>query len=270
MPNHFIILMWNIVLKGFYSLLIMVCLLMQACTHNEESEKQNFKKPNLSKAASYNAQLGLGYLKQGDRPRAKKKLLTALEQEPASPDVNSALAYYFEQTKELEQAEKYYLKAISLTGSGGAQLNNYGAFLCRQGDYKKAEKYFLKAANDVQYIHTAGAYENAGLCALTAPNDEKAMFYFTKALNQDPSRKVSLYELLKLEIKMGKEQAAFALVQNHPDLVLNDKMLLSLAKEVSEKVGQHQIAAQYEQSINNLNSYIDNSGVNNEHNNHSG
>lgn len=69
---------------------------------------------------------------------------------------------------------------------------------------------------------------------------------------------------------MGKEQAAFALVQNHPDLVLNDKMLLSLAKEVSEKVGQHQIAAQYEQSINNLNSYIDNSGVNNEHNNHSG
>ncbi|WP_058499211.1 type IV pilus biogenesis/stability protein PilW [Legionella gratiana] len=257
-------------LKKFYSLLIMACLLMQACTHNEESGKQNLKKPDLSKAASYNVQLGLGYLKQGDRPRAKKKLLTALEQEPTSPDVNSALAYYFEQTKELDQAEKYYLKAISLTGSGGAQLNNYGAFLCRQGDYKKAEKYFLKAVNDLQYIHTAGAYENAGLCALSVLNEERAMFYFAKALNQDPSRKVSLYELLKLEIKAGRDKDAFALVQNHPDLVLNDRILLSLAKEVSEKVGQHHIAAGYEQDLGNLNSHIDNSGVNNEHNNHSG
>lgn len=243
---------------------------MQACTHNEENENENFKKPNLGKAASYNVQLGLAYLKQGDRPRAKKKLLTAFEQEPTSPDVNSALAYFFEQTKELEQAEKYYLKAIALTGSGGAQLNNYGAFLCRQGDYNKADKYFLKAVNDLQYIHTAGAYENAGLCALSVPNEEKAMFYFTKALNQDPSRKVSLYELLKLKIKTGKDKNAFALVQKYPDLVLNDKILLSLAKEVSEKVGQRQIAAEYEQNINNLNSHIDNSGVNNEHDNHSG
>ena len=120
--------------------------------------------------------MGLGYLKQGDRPRAKKKLLTALEQEPTSPDVNSAIAYYFEQTKELKQAEKYYLKALSLAGNSGAQLNNYGTFLCRQGDYKKAENYFLKAVKDVQYVNTAGAYENAGLCALSDPMMIKPSF----------------------------------------------------------------------------------------------
>src|SRR5690242_7983555 len=112
----------------------MSCLLLQACIHNKESEKLSYKKPDLRKAASYNVQLGLGYLKQGDRPRAKKKLLTALEQEPTSADVNSAMAYYFEQTGEQNQAEKYYLKAITLSGNKGAQLNNYGAFLCRQGD----------------------------------------------------------------------------------------------------------------------------------------
>ncbi|MCW8385556.1 type IV pilus biogenesis/stability protein PilW [Fluoribacter dumoffii] len=248
----------------------MTCLLLQACTHDKESEEQNFKKPNLSKAASYNVQLGLGYLKQGDRPRAKKKLITALEQEPTSPDVNSAMAYYFEQTKELDQAEKYYIKALSLSGNAGAQLNNYGAFLCRQGDYKKAESYFLKAVSDLKYVHTAGAYENAGLCALSVPNEDKAKIYFVKALNQDPSRKVSFYELLKLEVKAGNDTEAFTMVQKHPELVLNDKVLLSLAKEASEKVGQHAIAAEYEQNINNLNSNIDNSGVNNEYNNHAG
>nr|WP_028380636.1 type IV pilus biogenesis/stability protein PilW [Legionella cherrii] len=256
--------------KKFYLLMIVTCLFLQACAHDEESETQNLKKPDLSKAASYNVQLGLGYLKQGDRPRAKKKLITALEQEPNSPDVNSAMAYYFEQTKELDQAEKYYLKALSVAGNSGAQLNNYGAFLCRQGDYKKAEAYFLKAVNDLKYLHTAGAYENAGLCALSVPNEDKAKSYFAKALNQDPSRKVSFYELLKLEIKMGHDSEAFAMVQKHPELVLNDKALLILAKEASDKVGQHAIAAEYEQSINNLNSNIDNSGVNNEYNNHAG
>lgn len=255
-------------LKARYLLFILACLFIQACTHNEDNEKQNLKKPDLSKAASYNVQLGLGYLKQGDRPRAKKKLLTALEQEPKSPDVNSAIAYYFEQTSELEQAEKYYLKALSLASNGGAQLNNYGAFLCRQGNYKKAEHYFLKATSDLQYIHTAGAYENAGLCALSVPNPDKAKLYFTKALNQDPSRKVSFYELIKIQTKDGHNAEAYNLLRKHPDLVLNDRMLLSLAKEISEKAGQYNVAVEYENNIKNMDPNLDNGGANNEYNDH--
>jgi type IV pilus assembly protein PilF len=241
---------------------------LQSCIHNEENEKHNLKKPDLGKAAAYNVQLGLGYLKQGDRPRAKKKLLTALEQEPKSPDVNSAMAYYFEQTSELEQAEKYYLKALTLASSAGAQSNNYGAFLCRQGDYKKAEYYFLKAVNDLHYVHTAGAYENAGLCALSVPNPEKAKLYFTKALNQDPTRAVSLDELVKLESKAGHTTEAYTLLRKHSDLVLNDRTLLSLAKEVAEKAGQHDVAVEYEHNLKKMEPNLDNSGEHNEYNNH--
>lgn len=258
----------NTVFKAFYLLFIALCLFLQACTHDEESETQNIKKPNMSKAASYNVQLGLGYLKQGDRPRAKKKLLTALEQEPKSPDVNSAMAYYFEQTSEPEQAEKYYLKALSFAANSGAQLNNYGAFLCRQGNYKKAESYFLKATHDMQYVHTAGAYENAGLCALSVSNSEKAKHYFAKALTQDPSRKVSFYELIRLEAKGGHDSEAFNLIQKHPDLVLNDRIVLSLAKEISEKVGRYDVAVEYENNIKKMDPNLDNGGVNNEYNNH--
>lgn len=258
----------NIVLKVFYLFFIAMCIFLQACVHQEEKEKQNFKKPDLSRAASYNVQLGLGYLRQGDRPRAKKKLLLALEQEPKSPDVNSALGYYFEQTNEQEQAEKYYLKALSFSANAGAQLNNYGTFLCRQGDYKKAEHYFLKAIADMHYINTAGAYENAGLCALSANTSDQARLYFTKALSQDPSRKTSLYELVKLESNAGQVKDAYDLIQKHPDLVLSDRELLVLAKEVSEKAGHSDIAAEYENNIKHMDPNLDNSGANNEYNNH--
>jgi type IV pilus assembly protein PilF len=252
-------------------LLLISCLVLQACQHNEEDNDVSKNQPDLSKAASFNVQLGLGYLKQGDRPRAKKKLLTALEQEPNSPDMNAAMAYYLEQTNELEEAKKYYLKAISLAGNSGAQFNNYGTFLCKQGEYKKAETYFLKAVKDPQYINTAAAYENAGLCVLAIPDTEKAKFYFNKALNQDPSRRESLYELVKLSSKEGHDEHAFQLLQQHPELVVDDKIFLDLAKNIANKIGKYEVAAEYENSLVKLDTKIDNSsGVNNEYNSHNG
>ncbi|WP_172653493.1 type IV pilus biogenesis/stability protein PilW [Legionella fallonii] len=251
--------------KALRFLIIMTCLFLLACHQTKSTQVDTVKKPDLKKAALFNVQLGLGYLKQGDRPRAKKKLLLALEQEPNSPDVNAAMAYYNEQTNELEKAKNYYLKAISLSGNDGAQLNNYGTFLCRQGEYKKAEGYFLKAVKDEHYIHTAGAYENAGLCAQAIPDLNKAKHYFTTALNQDPTRKVSLYELAKIESKEGHDTEALNLIQKNPELVLNDKIFLALAKEIAEKAGKFDLAAEYENNFNKIDPHTNNSGVNNEY-----
>lgn len=262
-----------IVSKYFKLLLVIGCIFLSACQHNNEENNESLTKnqPNLTKAATFNAQLGLGYLKQGDRPRAKKKLLTALEQEPNSADINAAMAYYLEKTNELEEAKQYYLKAISLSSNSGAQLNNYGTFLCRQGEYKAAEGYFLKAVQDQHYINTAGAYENAGLCVLAIPDTHKAKRYFTNALNQDPARKESLYELVKLENKEGNNQKAYELLQQHPDLVLHDKIFLALAKNIATEIGKSDIAAEYEYSLNKLQEKISNSrGVHNEYNSHHG
>lgn len=261
-------------LKGFGIFIFIFCLFLQSCqqTKETEEEQQNVNKSvDLSKAASFNLQLGLGYLKQGDRPRAKKKLLLALDQQPESPDVNAALAYYFEKTTEIDQAKKYYHKAISLSNNGGAQMNNYGTFLCRQGDYQGAEKYFLNAVKDQNYLNTAAAYENAGLCALGVPDNDKAKSYFLKALNQDPSRKQSLYEVIKLETRSGHDNEALKLIQKYPELVLNDKVLLDLAVEIANKTGNPALATEYANSSNKLSERSNkNSGVNDEYNSSNG
>lgn len=258
----------NIVLKTLYLFCIILTFLQGCMPNNEESRQQILKKPDLDKAATYNVQLGLSYLNQGDRPRAKKKLLTALKQSPKLPEAHSAIAYYFEQTSDVSQAEKYYLSALALSRNGGAQYNNYGAFLCRQGDYNKAEYYFLKAAADLQYVHTAAVYENIGLCALSASQIKKATYYFAKALANDPSRKVSLYELVKIKIKKGYNKEAFLLIQKYTDLVLSDKVLLSLAKDVAKKVGQYDMAITYEKIISQMDPNLDISGANNEYSNY--
>lgn len=266
---HYLWLM-VVILKKIWILIFLTFGFLTACHPpvTKEAEKNPpTKKIDLSKASTYNVQLGLGYLNQGDRPRAKKKLLTALGQTPHSADANAAIAYYFEKTADLDNAKKYYAKAVSLAsaedGSLGAQYNNYGAFLCRQADYKKAEEYFLKAIKQVQYIKTAGAYENAGLCSLAIPDEKKAKMYFTKALEQDPSKSQSLYELVKLESKASNFSEALKLLNKYPELVLNDSMLLAQAKEVAKNAGELKLALEYENNLAMINS-----GVTNEYNNH--
>lgn len=148
------------------------------------------------KAASYNVQLGIGYLRKGKRIRAKKKLLKALALMPESAEVQSALAYYFESTGDVRKAEDCYQKALRIAPKTGTVLNNYGVFLCKHGEYLAAESFFLKAVEDTYYLNTAGAYENAGLCAALIPDESKASNYFIKALLQDPKRAARIEKLV--------------------------------------------------------------------------
>lgn len=246
-------------------------LLLPACQYKAdlkaEKEVQTKKRND---ASAYNIELGLGYLKQGDSPRAKRKFLTAIQQAPNSADVNAAIAYYFEKTGDMTEAKKYYHKAMSLAPSSGIQLNNYGTFLCRTGRFSESETFFLKAVKDEKYLNTAGAYENAGLCAAEIPDYPKAETYFLKALEQDSRRSQALYELTSIEMKRNQEEAALSHLQKYQELVLADKTLLSLAIEAAHKAGKTELEAMYRLRVTSLKDITGNTGEKNEYNSNNG
>lgn len=253
-----------------HHLLIIICLLsLQSCQHNNtEKEGAATKKNKLSDAAAYNTQLGMAYLTQGNRARAKRKLFLALSQAPDSPTANASMAYFMEKSGEMDKAHEYYRKAMAAAPGAGAQFNNYGAFLCRQGQYRQAEEYFLKAVQDIKYEHTAGAYENAGLCVMAIPDQVAATTYFAKALEQDPSRQQSLYELVRLEVKQDHVNEALAYLQKYPNLSLNDRVLLALAVDVAHKAGKIELEADYQQRLGLR--FSDKTGEKDEYNSNNG
>ena len=55
------------------------------------------------------------------------------------------------------------------------------------------------ASNDINYVDTSSAYENAGLCAMKIPNKRLAEFYFNKTLQTDPDRTSVLIDLALLK-----------------------------------------------------------------------
>ena len=208
-----------------------------------------------NRAVYYNVQLGLGYLAQGDNPRAKKKLIYALKLDSHSPLANNAMAYFYEKTGNRVKAKKLYQESLAYSRGAGAEMNNYGAFLCKQGLYQEADSYFNKASQDPLYLNSAQALENAGLCAMRIPNEIKAQSYFLQALKEDPQRLQSLYELMRIAIKRAQFSAALNYARLYPALVLKDRNLLKLAIQSANKANKPKLKTYYQKQLQALEVY---------------
>lgn len=205
-----------------------------------------------NKALSYQIQLGMTYLNQGDTLRAKQKFLTALASMPTSCEANGAMAYYYEKTEEKEQADQYYQKAIGLAPHKAAPLNNYGVFLCKNGNYTKALAYFMRAMQDDTYLHTADLYENAGFCAHKMGEEEKAATWLLKALQHDDKKKEALSTLIKIEMHRHHQQKVLEYLQKYSKLANQYPDLCRIGAKVARALRQKEMEFFYRKCLNKL------------------
>jgi type IV pilus assembly protein PilF len=141
---------------------------------------------------------GCSSMQTSDDPAAKQKLLLALDEGPNLPEAWYSMGYFMEVTGDPVNARKYYLKSVDIAPKQGDVHNNFGTFLCRHGEYKEAIKHFMLAINDQEYLDSAAAYENAGLCALKIPDKKLALSYFNHAIRADPNHPSALIEAATL------------------------------------------------------------------------
>lgn len=228
---------YNRYLSLFYRTLVVAGMLVML-SHCQSSSLSSREQASLlsekkNQAAMMQMQLGLAYLARDQKPRAKEKLLKALALAPQSSEVNAAMAYFWEITGEPDLAKKRYEKALTLDPHHGAASNNYATFLCKQKDYRRAEQYFRQAVADTQYINSAVAYENAGICMEKAGHYHKAMYYYEKSLQQDSTRKHALKALLTLQLRFNQPKRALLWIQRYNLQIVNDPELLMIARKAT-------------------------------------
>lgn len=161
---------------------------------------------DLKEASALNVELGISYMAQGDLPRAKRKIVHALELNENSAEANAAMAYFMETTGEAKKAEEYYLNAIRFAVKNqGAHFNNYGIFLCSQKRYKEAQSIFSRGINDKKYFDTARIYENAGICALENKDLAKAREFLETAILKAPKSSKNAY-LSMANVSLGENK----------------------------------------------------------------
>ena len=238
--------------------LILICLLVinvYGCNQNaadkpkpvvEAKSKPLVQKStkDLHKAALLNVEMGEAYLAQGQVTRAKQKFMHALELKPKLPEAHSSFGYFYESVGDATEAEVHYKKAISYSDKNkGKFYNNYGTFLCRQGRFREADKAFKNAIADKQYIKTAEAFENAGLCALKQPNEEKALEYLRTALRRDHQRYRAALELAQLEFQKNNYLVAKDYLNRYKSMVDHTSRSLWLEVQINNKLGNKNEAA---------------------------
>lgn len=144
---------------------------------------------NRSEAMKARINLALAYLEQNDFPKAKENIDKALNHDQNDYLPYSVQAYYFQQTGDAAGATESYQEALKLSRNRPDVLNNYGTFLCKQGQFRQAYHQFEQAVQSKQpYYHQADSLENIVLCARKEPNPAKVAEALARLEKLDKAR----------------------------------------------------------------------------------
>lgn len=197
-------------------------------------------------------ELGLGYMGQGNMVRARENLELAVKHAPSYYRARLSIAHYYEQVGEVDEARDAYKKALRLDARNGNVLNNYGTFLCKQGEYEQADKYFNRAIDQPYYYLVSASYENAAFCAFKAGEVEQAKYYFSRAIDHDPNRVKSILQLSKIEVSTEDYNDArlrlFKFHQRYGYQVPSLQILIELEK----KTGNGALQQKYQSELDEL------------------
>lgn len=196
-------------------------------------------------AAETNAELGLGYMMQGNHELAMEKLKRALDQDSDNVHANHYMAELQSRLGRFDEADKYFRRALRYADGDAGLYNNYGVFLCSRGQYDDAEKQLLKALDNPVYAGRADTMENVGLCMLGKPDLKRSEEYLRKALATDPRRPKSLLGMAKIMFEQGNYLSTRAYLQRYLDVGRHTPETLWLGIRTERILGDRDALASY-------------------------
>lgn len=224
------------------------CVALAACTTT--TDPQSSGKTDLKEAARLNTQLGIDYMRKGQYEFALEKLKRAIEQDADLATAHSSIALLYQRRGEADLAEDHYREALDLNKDDPGTLNNFGVFLCGQGEIGDAEKVFLKAAQNRANPSAADAWANAGVCVRRDPKKlERAENYFREALQLNPRHPNALAQMAMVSYERQEYLRARAFLQRYESIAKATPQTLWIGVQTERKLGDLQTARGYERRL---------------------
>lgn len=207
-------------------------------------------KTDLKEAARLNTQLGIDYMRKGQYDLALEKLQRALDQDDELAAAHSTIALLYQRRGDVKQAKYHYREALDLSQDDPVTLNNFGIFLCGQGEIGDAEEIFVKAARNKDNANAADAWTNAGVCVRRDPKRlEKAEGYLREALRLNPRHPNALAQMAELSFERREYLRARAFLQRYEAVAQATPQTLWIAARNERKLGDLQTARGYERRL---------------------
>ncbi|MCP1727329.1 type IV pilus assembly protein PilF [Natronospira proteinivora] len=222
-----------------WAILVFLLLFLTACTGTPERDTER------EEAASSHLQLGVHYMRQGNLSAAKDNLEKSLEFDDRNAMAHSTIALLYEQINESRLAQRHYRRALRLDGDNPSVSNNYGTFLCRQGEYREAEEQLVQAAQNRLYQTPEVAWANAGSCVRRIPDYEAAEEYFRNALRLRSDYQEALRQMASMQYEREEFLSARAFFQRLADQGELEASALLLGVRIEEALDDREQAERY-------------------------
>jgi len=186
-----------------------------------------------------------GLLQQGRYDEAEHQARQALKLQPGSGDANTLLGAIADARGKAAEAGTYYRAAALAAPTNGVYANNYGGWLCSNGQPAASLEWFDRALADPAYPTPLGALVNAGTCASKAGQPERAETNWRQVLVQDAVNVPALAGMAALEAGRGNYLEARAFAERWLAVAPSDAAGLQLAAEIEQKLGDNAAASRY-------------------------
>jgi type IV pilus assembly protein PilF len=234
---------------AFIAMGYLICSLSACGGSRRDENRPNLQAQDKLSAAELNVRLGQGYLQQNRLELALDKLKKAIVLDPKLPSAHTVIAVLYERINDLENARLHYKRAVDLSPRAGSVLNNYGTFLCRQGEYELADRLFEKALADPFYETPAVAHGNRGQCAVDWGKLDLAEDQLRQSIQKNPSGAAGLLALAHVYLIKKDYMKGRAFIQRYEAEEKPSAEGLKLALEIERGVGNTAAINEYKNRL---------------------
>ena len=226
-----------------------VCLALAGCVQTTTVTNSVNPDADEGDAAELNYQLGARYYRNGSYDLARDRLLYSLEKNPKNAVAHYTLALTYEALGNLRLATESYEQSVRVAPRNHQVQNAYAVFLCRQGDYDGARKYFERAAGIVENDNAVITLTNAGVCMMQKPDAQAAEVFFRQALAIKASYSEALAQMALLKHSTGDFLIARAFLERYRASNPPSADVLYLGMQIEDKLGDERARTEYSNRI---------------------
>lgn len=191
-------------------------------------------------------QLGVRYLNLNKLEIAKENLQHAIRLDSKNAQAFNALAFLDEKLNKIDDARLHYQTAFSLTSDDLGVKNNYGRFLCEQGEIEKGMTLLTEATNDRLNERPWLAMTNLGRCYMQLAQYSEAETYFAQALQLNTNYPPALLEMQKVNYHQGNFEVAKVYLQRYAQVSEPTPESLVIAAQIEGALGNAEMAKRYQ------------------------
>ncbi|WP_019626817.1 type IV pilus biogenesis/stability protein PilW [Thioalkalivibrio sp. ALJT] len=223
-----------------------LALLVGGCTATAERPVTGER----AEAAEVYAELGLGYLREGEFEQAERNLDRALDYAPEDALANIGMAAVMERKGDTAAAEGHYRRALQSDPDNPFAQTNLGALLCGRGDFEEAQTLFARALDNPDYERRDIAYMNSGVCHFDAGDRDEAERQLRRALELNPQYPRALLEMARLTYEDGRPMQTRAFLQRLDGQGVQNAETLLLCYQAEMDLGNRRSASACADQLN--------------------